>query len=121
MKGGNVLIETTMGKFVIELYWNEAPRSCENFFELARQGYYDGTIFHRVIPDFCIQGGDPTGTGKGGSSIYNGGKPFEDEITPRLKHTGAGIISMANNGQPDSNGSQFFITLAPTPWLDGIF
>ncbi|KAF5826519.1 cyclophilin-like domain-containing protein [Dunaliella salina] len=80
------------------------------------KGYYDGVVFHRIIRDFIIQGGDPTGTGRGGESIY-GGK-FEDEITRDLKHTGAGILSMANAG-PNTNGSQFFITLAPTPHLDG--
>ena len=83
---------------------------------LAHAGYYDNTIFHRIIRDFMIQGGDPTATGRGGESIY-GGK-FEDEITRNLKHTGAGILSMANSG-PNTNGSQFFITLKPTPWLDG--
>jgi peptidyl-prolyl cis-trans isomerase-like 1 len=83
---------------------------------LAKKGYYDGTIFHRVISDFMIQGGDPTGTGRGGESIY--GKTFADEITPDLKHVGAGILSMANAG-PNTNGSQFFLTLGPCPWLDG--
>jgi peptidyl-prolyl cis-trans isomerase-like 1 len=83
---------------------------------LAETGYYDNTIFHRIIRDFMVQGGDPTGTGRGGESIY-GGK-FEDEITRNLKHTGAGIVSMANAGA-NTNGSQFFITLKPTPFLDG--
>ncbi|KAJ1537050.1 heme binding, partial [Cladochytrium tenue] len=83
---------------------------------LASRGYYNSTKFHRVIADFMIQGGDPTGTGRGGASIY--GDRFPDEIHSALKHTGAGILSMANSG-PNTNGSQFFITLAPTPWLDG--
>eukprot|EP00559_Dactyliosolen_fragilissimus_P000519 CAMPEP_0184863750 /NCGR_PEP_ID=MMETSP0580-20130426/12288_1 /TAXON_ID=1118495 /ORGANISM="Dactyliosolen fragilissimus" /LENGTH=146 /DNA_ID=CAMNT_0027362257 /DNA_START=103 /DNA_END=543 /DNA_ORIENTATION=+ len=83
---------------------------------LAEAGYYDGTIFHRIIRDFMIQGGDPTGTGRGGESVY-GGK-FEDEITRNLKHTGAGVVSMANAG-PNTNGSQFFVTLKTTPFLDG--
>lgn len=110
-----VVLDTTMGEIVIELYWDHAPNTCRNFAELARRGYYDGTIFHRIIQDFMIQGGDPTGTGRGGTSIY--GKNFADEIHPDLKHTGAGIISMANSG-PNTNGSQFFITLAPTAHLD---
>ncbi|KAG2445734.1 hypothetical protein HXX76_000340 [Chlamydomonas incerta] len=105
-----------MGSFTVELYYKHAPRTCKNFEELAKKGYYDGTIFHRIIRDFMCQGGDPTGTGRGGESIY-GGK-FEDEITRDLKHTGAGILSMANSG-PNTNGSQFFVSLAPTPWLDG--
>ena len=100
----------------MELYWNEAPKTCHNFAELARRGYYDNTIFHRIISDFMIQGGDPTGTGRGGQSIY--GAKFEDEITRELKHSGAGILSMANCG-PNTNGSQFFVTLAPTQHLDG--
>ena len=111
-----VSLETSMGEIVIELYWNHAPMTCRNFAELARRGYYNGTKFHRIIQDFMIQGGDPTATGKGGSSIY--GKTFDDEIHSDLKHTGAGILSMANSG-PDTNGSQFFITLGPTQWLDG--
>ncbi|XP_015795036.1 peptidyl-prolyl cis-trans isomerase ppi1 [Tetranychus urticae] len=110
-----VEFETNLGRFIVELYWLHAPKTCRNFAELANRGYYDGTIFHRVISDFMIQGGDPTGTGRGGSSIY--GKTFDDEIHEDLKHTGAGILSMANSG-PNTNGSQFFITLAATPWLD---
>lgn len=131
----------SMGEIVIELYWKHAPITCRNFAELTRRGYYNGTKFHRIIRDFMIQGktrlsfvelllniiyniinvciftgGDPTATGKGGMSIY--GDSFDDEIHDDLKHTGAGILSMANSG-PDTNGSQFFITLAPTQWLDG--
>lgn len=105
-----------MGTITVELYNNHAPKTCENFITLAQRGYYNGIIFHRIIPNFMVQTGDPTGTGRGGSSIY--GDKFEDEIHPELKHTGAGILSMANSG-PNTNGSQFFITLAPTPWLDG--
>ncbi|KAK2075289.1 hypothetical protein P8C59_009428 [Phyllachora maydis] len=105
-----------MGTLVLELYTAHAPRTCDNFAELARRGYYDGTVFHRVIADFMVQGGDPTGTGRGGASIYC--DTFADEISPQLKHTGAGVLSMANAG-PDTNGSQFFVTLAPAPWLDG--
>lgn len=105
-----------MGTVTVEMYWRHAPNTCRNFMELVRRGYYNNTKFHRIIRDFMIQGGDPTGTGKGGQSIY--GPTFEDEISPDLKHTGAGILSMANAG-PDTNGSQFFITLAPTQWLDG--
>ncbi|GAB5030700.1 peptidyl-prolyl cis-trans isomerase-like 1 [Nannochloropsis oceanica] len=116
MSWTHVRFETSVGNFTLELYYQHAPRTCHNFAELARAGYYNGTIFHRIIKDFMIQGGDPTGTGRGGESIY-GGK-FEDEITRDLKHTGAGILSMANAG-PNTNGSQFFLTLAPTPWLDG--
>ncbi|KAF2069034.1 hypothetical protein CYY_009645 [Polysphondylium violaceum] len=111
-----VIIETTMGDITLELYWDHAPKTTKNFYELAKRGYYNNTIFHRLIKDFMIQGGDPTGTGRGGDSIY-GGK-FEDEITKELKHTGAGILSMANSGI-NKNGSQFFITFGPTPWLDG--
>ncbi|KAJ1974757.1 Peptidyl-prolyl cis-trans isomerase-like 1 [Dimargaris cristalligena] len=113
---GGVILETTLGPIEVELYWKEAPQTCHNFYELAKTGYYNNTEFHRIIRDFMIQGGDPTATGRGGSSIY-GGK-FADEITDKLKHTGAGILSMANSG-PNTNGSQFFITLAPTNWLDG--
>ncbi|KAI8637004.1 cyclophilin-like protein [Parasitella parasitica] len=112
----SVILDTSMGSINIELYWDHAPRTCKNFYELAKQGKYDNVSFHRIIADFMIQGGDPTGTGRGGMSIY--GEKFEDEFNRELKHTGAGILSMANSG-PNTNGSQFFITLAPTPWLDG--
>ncbi|KAI2811772.1 Peptidyl-prolyl cis-trans isomerase-like 1 [Blomia tropicalis] len=115
-KPQKIQIETSLGLFVVELYWNEAPKSCKNFAELVRRGYYNNTKFHRIIPDFIVQGGDPTGTGRGGQSIY--GLNFEDEITRELKHTGAGILSMANAG-PNTNGSQFFVTLAPAQHLDG--
>ena len=92
----------------LALVWQHAPQSCKNFRELARTGYYDSTTFHRVIRGFMAQGGDPTGTGRGGESIY-GGK-FRDEITRELKHVGAGVLAMANSG-PHTNGSQFYITL----------
>ncbi|CAG8545072.1 6569_t:CDS:2, partial [Ambispora leptoticha] len=106
----HVVLSTSVGDITLELYWNHARKTCENFYQLAKRGYYNDVI------DFMIQGGDPTGTGRGGQSIY--GRHFEDEINPELKHTGAGILSMANSG-PNTNGSQFFITLASTPWLDG--
>ncbi|KAJ4405634.1 Peptidyl-prolyl cis-trans isomerase-like 1 [Didymella pomorum] len=111
-----VALDTTVGLITVELYNEHAPKTCKNFSGLAQRKYFDGLIFHRIISSFMIQGGDPTGTGRGGESIY--GEKFEDEISPALKHTGAGILSMANSG-PNTNGSQFFITLAPTPWLDG--
>ncbi|KAH9889175.1 peptidyl-prolyl cis-trans isomerase-like 1 [Xylariomycetidae sp. FL2044] len=112
----NVALETSMGTITLELYTSHAPRTCTNFATLASRGFYNNQIFHRVIRDFMIQTGDPTGTGGGGESIY--GPAFADEIAPGLRHSGAGILSMANSGK-DTNGSQFFITLAPTPWLDG--
>eukprot|EP00483_Globobulimina_turgida_P010577 UN10598 len=115
MTGGNVKFSTSMGDIEIELYWNHAPKTCNNFRTLAQRGNYNNTIFHRIIKNFVVQGGDPTGTGRGGQSIYNG--KFEDEIHKELKHTGAGILSMANSG-PNTNGSQFFITLVPLQHLD---
>ena len=101
------------GDIVIELFADKAPKTVNNFVFLARDGFYDGVTFHRVIPDFMAQGGDPTGTGMGGP-----GYKFADEFHPDLKHTKPGILSMANAGR-NTNGSQFFITFAPTPWLDG--
>ena len=110
------VINTNMGTIEIELFADKTPKTVENFVGLANKGFYDGIIFHRVIADFMLQGGDPTGTGRGGESLW-GGK-FEDEFVPELKHDTPGILSMANAG-PNTNGSQFFITLVPTPWLDG--
>ena len=114
--GYKALLTGWQGSVVLELYYDHAPKTCKNFSTLAQRGYYNNVIFHRIIPNFMIQTGDPTGTGRGGNSIY--GEKFEDEIKATLKHTGAGVLSMANSG-PNTNGSQFFITLAPTPWLDG--
>ncbi len=110
------VINTNMGTIEIELFADKTPKTVENFVGLANKGFYDGIIFHRVIADFMLQGGDPTGTGRGGSSLW-GGK-FEDEFVSELRHDTPGILSMANTG-PNTNGSQFFITLVPTPWLDG--
>lgn len=110
------IIQTNMGTIEIELFADKTPKTVENFIGLANKGYYNGVIFHRVIDKFMIQGGDPTGTGRGGESLWGG--RFEDEIVPDLKHDTEGILSMANAG-PNTNGSQFFITLVPTPWLDG--
>jgi len=110
-----VILETNQGNIEIKLKVDVAPKACENFVKLAEKGYYNGLIFHRVIKGFMIQGGDPTGTGMGGESIW--GKPFEDEVTPVAKFDGPGILAMANSG-PDTNGSQFFITCAKTPWLN---
>lgn len=107
-----VKIETTLGAIVIELFPKEAPKTVENFLTLAKKGYYDGIIFHRVIPGFMIQTGDPTGTGTGGP-----GYMFADEFSKSLRHDRPGRLSMANSG-PGTNGSQFFITHGPTPHLD---
>jgi cyclophilin family peptidyl-prolyl cis-trans isomerase len=106
-------LTTSKGVIVIELFASKAPITVNNFVFLARDGYYNGTSFHRVIKDFMVQGGDPTGTGRGGP-----GYQFKDEFHPSLKHDGPGILSMANAG-PATNGSQFFITHVPTPHLDG--
>lgn len=107
------IIDTSKGQIVIELYQDKAPKTVDNFIKLAKKGFYNGIIFHRVIPNFMIQTGDPTGTGTGGP-----GYDFEDEFVPDLRHDGPGVVSMANRG-PNTNGSQFFIALAATPWLDG--
>jgi cyclophilin family peptidyl-prolyl cis-trans isomerase len=106
-------LSTDKGDIVMELFADKTPHTVNNFVFLANEGFYDGTIFHRVIADFMVQGGDPTGTGTGGP-----GYRFADEFHPSLKHSKSGIFSMANAG-PGTNGSQFFITHVPTPWLDG--
>jgi peptidyl-prolyl cis-trans isomerase B (cyclophilin B) len=104
--------KTERGEIVTELYAAKAPLTVENFVNLARAGFYDGTTFHRVIPGFMAQGGDPTGTGRGGP-----GYQFGDEFSPELRHDGPGVLSMANAG-PGTNGSQFFLTFDATPHLD---
>jgi len=109
------VMKTNMGDIEIELYDADAPLAVENFVKHSEKGYYKDVIFHRVIDGFMIQGGDPTGTGSGGKSIW--GKSFKDEFTPKHRFTEPGILAMANAG-PNTNGSQFFITLAPTPWLN---
>jgi cyclophilin family peptidyl-prolyl cis-trans isomerase len=111
-KSYSAVFSTERGKFEVELYADKTPLTVENFVNLARSGYYNGTTFHRVIPGFMAQGGDPTGTGRGGP-----GYQFKDEFHPSLLHNSAGILSMANAG-PGTNGSQFFITHGPTPHLD---
>ena len=109
-------VKTNMGDIEIKLFEKLTPKTVENFVGLAKEGYYKGVIFHRVIDKFMIQGGDPTGTGRGGQSIW--GKSFEDEIVPSLVFDKPGYLAMANAG-PNTNGSQFFITVVPTPWLNG--
>ena len=111
--GDIVNMETSMGTIKIKLYSKEAPITTGNFKKLINEGFYNGIIFHRVIDGFMLQGGDPTGTGTGGSKVT-----IQDEFAPGLKHSKKGMLSMANRG-PNTGTSQFFITLAPTPWLDG--
>ena len=115
-KPATVIIETTQGNIEIILMPEIAPKATENFLKLAEKNYYDGLIFHRVIKDFMIQGGDPTGTGSGGKSIWE--KPFKDEYDPKVSFDRPYLLAMANAG-PNTNGSQFFITTVPTPWLTG--
>lgn len=106
-------IQTDDGDIVLQLFADKTPNTVNNFVFLAREGFYDGVIFHRVIDNFMVQGGDPTGTGRGGP-----GYSFADEFHPELRHDGPGVLSMANAG-PNTNGSQFFITHVATPHLDG--
>lgn len=109
----DAVIKTSKGDINLTLFATKTPKTVANFATLANKGYYDGLTFHRVIPEFMIQGGCPSGTGTGGP-----GYKFGDEFHPELKHDDMGILSMANAG-PGTNGSQFFITHVPTPWLDG--
>lgn len=111
-KSYTATIQTNRGDIVIDLYADKVPNTVNNFVALARDGYYDGVSFHRVIADFMVQGGDPTGSGRGGP-----GYQFNDEFHPELVHDGPGVLSMANAG-PNTNGSQFFITHVATNWLD---
>ena len=110
------VLETNAGTIELKLYPGKSPLAVENFIGLIKKGYYDGIIFHRVIKGFMIQGGDPTGTGRGGESIW--GKVFKNENTPNLVFDKPFLLAMANAG-PNTNGSQFFITTAVTPWLNG--
>lgn len=111
---GKILLKTTVGDIDIELWSKEAPKTCRNFVQLCLEGYYDNTVFHRVVKGFIAQGGDPNGDGTGGDSIY--GEPFKDEFHQRLKFVRRGLVAMANAGK-DDNGSQFFFTLAAAPEL----
>jgi len=111
-KSYSVILKTDQGEITLTLFADKVPNMVNNFVFLARQGFYNGTIFHRVISDFMAQGGDPTGTGMGGP-----GYRFNDEFNSSLRHNKGGVLSMANSG-PNTNGSQFFITHLATPWLD---
>jgi peptidylprolyl isomerase len=110
-----VVLETTQGNIEIRLKPEIAPKACENFLGLIEKDYYNGVLFHRVIKDFMIQTGDPTGTGRGGASMW--GEAFEDEVTAEVSFDKPGLVAMANAG-PNTNGSQFFITTAKTTWLN---
>lgn len=113
VKNRVAVFETNKGKFEVELFEDKAPQTTKNFIDLVEKKFYDGVIFHRIIANFMIQGGDPSGNGTGGP-----GYTIKDEFSPDLKHDAAGVLSMANAG-PNTGGSQFFITLEKTPWLDG--
>ena len=114
--GNMVVLKTNQGDIELKLFPKIAPKACENFTTLVKRGYYNGIIFHRVIKKFMIQSGDPTGTGRGGESIW--GKPFKDEFKPNVIFDKPFYLAMANRGK-NTNGSQFFITTVPTPWLNG--
>ncbi len=113
-----VVLHTTKGDIKLELYPKVAPKAVENFLGLVKKGYYNGIIFHRVIKGFMVQAGDPTGTGRGGDSIWH--KPFKDEFKPGYDFDKPGVLAMANRG-PNTNTSQFFITTAKASWLNGYY
>ena len=114
---GKVVFQTSVGPIDVELWSKEAPKACRNFIQLALEGYYDRTTFHRVIPGFMAQGGDPTGTGEGGDSVW--GKYFRDEVNARIRFNHRGQLAMANENRPDTNRAQFFFTLDACEWLNG--
>ena len=114
MNRKKAIFDTSLGKFTVELFNDKAPLTVGNFLKLVNEGFYDGLIFHRVIPRFMIQTGCPHGSGFGGP-----GYTIKDEFHPDLNHAEKGVLSMANTGKPNTGGSQFFITVAPTPWLNG--
>ena len=114
---GKVVLKTSVGDLDVELWAKEAPRAARNFVQLCLEGYYDRTVFHRIVKDFMVQGGDPTGTGQGGESVY--GAPFEDEFHSRLQFRRRGMVACANANEPNTNGSQFFLTYAKMPHLNG--
>ncbi|KAF7845921.1 hypothetical protein BT93_L0037, partial [Corymbia citriodora subsp. variegata] len=116
---GKVLLNTTSGEIVLELFAKQIPLASRNFLQHCLNGYYDNTIFHRLVSGFIIQGGDPTGLGTGGISAVNNGVPFEDEYHSRLKFNRRGLLGMANSGEANDNTSQFFLTLDKTPELQG--
>lgn len=115
----SVTLETSHGDLKLELFCETVPKACENFLALCASNYYNNTIFHRNIKGFIVQGGDPSGQGEGGCSIYGEGT-FEDEFADNIKHDKRGMLSMANNG-PDTNGSQFFLTYSKQTSLDGVY
>ena len=114
-----VILKTTSGDLLLELFAKQTPVTSRNFLQLCLDGYYDNTIFHRLVPDFIVQGGDPTGTGSGGQSSHDGGLPFQDELHSRLRFNRRGLLGMANSGAKNDNGSQFFFTLGKAEELNG--
>jgi peptidyl-prolyl cis-trans isomerase SDCCAG10 len=113
---GKVLVKTNQGDIDIELWPKEAPLACRNFIQLSLEGYYDNCLFHRIVKEFMVQTGDPSGTGNGGKSIW--GRPFKDEYHGRIKFNHRGQVAMANENKPHTNQSQFFITLGPCEWVN---